>query len=308
MKFKIVSISAFVLIAVLAAFGYTKTTSLAIINSLIDSTPIGNTTPAAGHFTTLNATGNISTIANISAPNGNVSGFNGLFGTVAATSNGAWAPLSGVTQATNLGFNQSGSLGESDLINQRGGLAGGFAFYSTNGSTVGTQLALLNGAGLFSTLGGFSGPLIGNVTGNGAGTWTGPVVGNSATATALAAAPSGCGTGYQNVFQIAANGNASCSTPVYGVTTSVTSTAAAGGSSASTTVPLFWKFGGTQGSVAMPDTNYAVSCSMINATGFPFIYSYSKTTTNVTVTYSNGFSFQAVASGASEIDCTVTGS
>lgn len=58
---------------------------------------------------------------------------------------------------------------------------------------------------------------------------------------------------------------------------------------------------------AEPDTNYAVSCSGIGASGFPVIQSLGvKTTAGITVTIMNESGPDALASSFSEIDCTVT--
>lgn len=234
-----------------------------------------------------------------------VQGTTGQFGNFVAGTNGlggaVWSPSNALggtfTQGSWVSFNQNGgSSGETDFINYHpGSLAGGFAWFTPSTSSLGSQIMFLSPGGVL-TVNQVSANLTGNATGN------------AATATALAAAPSGCGTGYQHVYAIAANGNGSCATPVYGITTSVTSTASSAGSTASSTVPLSWKFGGTAGSVTMPDTTYAASCSLVGATGAPYVQSISKSTTSITVTISNGQGSQAVASGASEIDCTVTGS
>jgi hypothetical protein len=79
-------------------------------------------------------------------------------------------------------------------------------------------------------------------------------------------------------------------------TSSVNQTASAAYSTAKTSVPLLY---------VMPDTTYAASCSLVGTTGYPSI-SIAKFTDRVEVTLSNGP--LAVASGASEIDCIVTGS
>src|SRR6185312_3632754 len=56
-----------------------------------------------------------------------------------------------------------------------------------------------------------------------------------------------------------------------------------------------------------PDTNYAVTCSGIGPTGFPWIQSLnSKGTGGVGVTTTNGSAAAALASSFSEIDCTIT--
>jgi len=60
---KTILVLASTLALLLAAYGLTKITSVQIVNSHIDSTPIGSTTPSTGAFTTATATtftGNLS--------------------------------------------------------------------------------------------------------------------------------------------------------------------------------------------------------------------------------------------------------
>ena len=78
--------------------------------------------------------------------------------------------------------------------------------------------------------------------------------------------------------------------------TKVNKTAATAGSKATTSVNLLY---------VMPSTSYAASCSLVGAIGTPSIVDITKFTDHIVVTISNGS--QAVASGASEIDCIVTG-
>lgn len=81
-------------------------------------------------------------------------------------------------------------------------------------------------------------------------------------------------------------------------TTKVNQTAATAGSKATTSVHLLY---------VMPGTSYAASCSLVGATtGDPHIQSITKFTDHIAVTINNGYS--GLASGASEIDCIVTGS
>lgn len=355
-------ILACVLSASMLAYGLTKLTQVALVNSTIDSTPIGQTTPAAGTFnsvhvvsgTTLSSQGyyvgwnrnilgetdfhnsngggpggyywfntnldtqlmslnslgvltangftgplqgnvvgtlNGNVVGSISG--GNVSGTTGAFGNLIAACTGCgelpWNPGS-FSGGTWLGWNQNGgNNGESDLINRfPSGYAGGFSWFSTTGSSLVGQIMNLTPGGLLT---------VNQLNGNTQGTHTGSNVGNSSTSSAFDHTPGSCAN-YSGMYGISATGAPTCAPTVYGRTTSVNFTAAAGGSTTSTSVPL---------SAIMPDTNYAVSCAMVNQTGFPFIYGYSKTTTSVTVSYSNGFSNQAVVSGASEIDCTISG-
>jgi hypothetical protein len=80
-------------------------------------------------------------------------------------------------------------------------------------------------------------------------------------------------------------------------TTKVNLTPAAPGSKATTSVHLQY---------VMPDTSYAASCSLVDAIGLPYIEGITKFTDHIVVTISNRYS--DLASGASEIDCIVTGS
>lgn len=130
-------------------------------------------------------------------------------------------------------------------------------------------------------------------------------LGNATTATALATAPTTCGSNTGNwAYGIAANGNALCIGPVYAQQVgSIASTGAGGLSVTTQTIPLL------QNGLAftMPDTNYIASCSMIQQTGFPYIYGITKFTTGIQINFSNGSSGQAVVSTAAEIDCTISG-
>jgi hypothetical protein len=90
-----------------------------------------------------------------------------------------------------------------------------------------------------------------------------------------------------------------CSTPSNsnsGRNTSVCSTAAAGGSTCATVVNL---------DHAETDTNYAAAIGCVGPTQFPIILGYTKTTTSVTVTISNGTNNMAQISTCSELDVVV---
>jgi hypothetical protein len=233
---------------------------------------------------------------------GSYSSMNGLPGTVSGTSAGY------------TGWGKNGT-GDMDFIAANNGSSPSFCWYFLLGSSTITQEMCLNQSGLLVVPNGIVANVQGNLNGNAStatlatnATTAATTTGNAATATALAATPSGCGTGYQHVYAIAANGNGSCGTPVYGITTSVTSTANSANATASSTVPLFWKFGGTAAPVTMPDTAYAASCTIVSPFGFPTVTGITKGTTSITVTIMNGTSSAAVTSGGSEIDCTVTGS
>jgi hypothetical protein len=257
---------------------------------------------------------NGSTVQGQQVQTGNlVVGANSLGGTPWSPSNALGGTFS---QGSWISFNNNGgSNGETDFINYHpGSLAGGFAWFTPSTSSLGAQVMFLSPGGTL-TVNQVNANVTGSLTGNAStatlatnATTAATTSGNAATATALAATPSGCGTGYQHVYAIAANGNGSCGTPVYGITTSVTSTANSANATASSTVPLFWKFGGTAAPVTMPDTAYAASCTIVSPFGFPTVTGITKGTTSITVTIMNGTSSAAVTSGGSEIDCTVTGS
>jgi hypothetical protein len=339
---------------------------MAIINSFIDSTVIGGTSPAAGTFTTAKAT-------------------NGNFGNLVAGANGLgaspWNPGS-FTFGSWLGFNNlGGSNGETDFINFHAGLTGGYSWFSPTTSTLGSSIMSLTPGGVL-TVASVHSALTGNVSGSVSGSAVGPlgafgdlvatysgsapgpwtpvngftsgtwlslgqrggsnqesdfinqytvgntggfawwaptgssltssimsldtagnltvnhVVGNADTATALAANPTDCTVANTFANTIAANGNLSCAGPVGAKTTSVNSTASSAGSTASTSVPL---------DQTMPDTLYKASCTGVGGSGAPYIQSITKGTTSITVIISNGQGSQAVVSGYSEIDCTVSG-
>lgn len=289
--------------------GLSKMTRVAITQSTIDSSCVGCTTPAAAAFTTIGTSGIINAGGTVTAPlfsgpvngnvtgnvNGNVTGnLNGnAFGTQLSYQN-ALIDGNGTLTLTgsiglNLGYNQSGGGGESDFVNQQTGSGGGFSWFNTTTTSIGAAIMRLTGSGVLT---------VNTVVANLTGTVTGSLIGNASTASALAATPGACAN-YAAMFGISAAGNAVCAVTVNGRSASVNSTGTAANSTAATTVPL---------NATMPDTNYAASCMVINPTGFPSVLGATKSTTSVTVTIQNGQGSAAVASGGSEIDCTVTGS
>jgi hypothetical protein len=226
--------------------------------------------------------------------------------------------LSG-TSAGYTGWGKNGT-GDMDFIAANNGSSPSFCWYFLLGSSTVTQEMCLNQSGFLVVPNGIIANLQGNVTGNTNGTHTGAVVGNvtgnvsgnattattttgnAATASALDHTPTTCAT-YLVMYGITASGAPNCFLALLAKTTSVNTTGSPALSTASTVVPI--QFNGT--SFTMPDANYVASCSMVNATGFPYIYSIVKSTTSITVSYSNGTSAQAVASGAAEIDCPISG-
>jgi hypothetical protein len=92
----------------------TKVTGLQIVNSTLDSTPIGEASVADGHFSYTQAASN---------------------------------PGSSIAkQGAYLGWNLTSGTGETDFINDHGSGPGGFYFYNTGGS-VGNPIALLDNVG-----------------------------------------------------------------------------------------------------------------------------------------------------------------
>jgi hypothetical protein len=80
-----------------------------------------------------------------------------------------------------------------------------------------------------------------------------------------------------------------------GTNSSVCSTTSSAGSTCTTVVTL---------SPTQADTAYIANCNGISLTGYPFIIGLQKTTTQITVTISNGSSSQAVVSTFAELDCS----
>ena len=241
-----------------------------------------------------------------------VTGITGQFGNLVSGCDScgqvAWTPGSFTKGSWMQWGNNGGSNAETDFINKfPGGTTGGFAWFSQSGSTL-TQIMSLTTGGTLS---------VNQVNGNaatathvaysgltgGVPTWNQSTTGNAATATALASTPGTCSNvGNAQVYfmyGVTATGNPGCNLVPFGKSTSVASTGATAGSTATTSVPL---------NVTMPDTNYSASCMIINPTGAPSIQGGTKTTTSISVTIQNGQGSQAVASGGSEIDCTISGS
>lgn len=126
----------------------TALSGLAVTSSTVNSTPIGGTTPAAGAFTTLSASGGI-TGALTGSVTGNVTG--------------------------NLTGNVTGNItstGSSSFSNAT--ITGG----TINGSVIGGSSAQAITGTLITASTGLVGPLTGNVTGNVTGNLTGNVTGN----------------------------------------------------------------------------------------------------------------------------------
>jgi hypothetical protein len=258
-----------------AAQSFSQFTSMQLINSLIDATPIGSNTPSTGVFSELSSMG-----------------FN-----TATSQQGAY-----------LGWNME-VAGETDFVNLAGTGPGGYRWKTgVNGSSL-VNVMTLTPTGVLSVGGNFQGPLTGNVTGNsstasgsdhtinpcaanqyvtglstvwaltctgavtsfnsrsgvvtlqagdvnGVGSITNSTSGNAATATQFAATPSQCAA---NTYAggIAANGNANCDGKII---QSASGTGCSTGASSFDTCdsgPVTWQ-------TPFPDTNYQVSCTAIS--------------------------------------------
>jgi hypothetical protein len=272
---------------------------MSIFNSIINSTPIGMTTPAAGNFLGLSA-------ASVTA------------GSVLVNGNPTF-PLA--TQGSYLGWSHNG-LGESDFFSQNGTGVGGFAWFNTSTAT---QLMSLNESGVLTVAtvdANLNGNVTGNLIGNGTGTWNGPVNGNAssatvassttgnsatatlaASATQLAATPTNCGSGV-SAFGIAANGNALCNSSTALsqaaiITSGICTTPSAGNTC--TMGPISW-------SKSFADTNYALSCTAAPPGGSLalYVFAQNKTVSNFELVLIQGQGNSASSSGVTtpEIDCT----
>ena len=124
MKFKIASISTFVLVAVLTAYGLTRVNSEAIWNSTIDNTPIGNTTTSSGKFTSLTS-GSVAT------------------GTVASNSASVNASPSVSGNAGFTGWGKNGT-GDFDFFAGNSGASPSFVWYFLLGGSTLTQEMILD--------------------------------------------------------------------------------------------------------------------------------------------------------------------
>jgi hypothetical protein len=120
---------------------------LAIINSVIDSTPIGQTTPAAGNFTSL--------FAQSLGVNSNPSTFAGDSGGF-------------------LGWDKN-ATGDEDFIATNNGTSPSFAWYFLLGSSI-TQEMLLDQTAVLHVPNGIDANITGNVTGNLSGNVTGGTI------------------------------------------------------------------------------------------------------------------------------------
>lgn len=253
----------------LAAWGLTTVTGQHIINSVIDSTPIGSTTPSTGAFSNISSQWSRVTLA---------------------------PPSTSALNSMTMGWNATLGGGEADFVNNHGtGGVGGFKWYDIGTSLAwnpATPLMTLTDSGVLASSGGFTTSGVVSATGGlstsatvtaasmNASTFNGSLNGNASSsnianiATSLAAAPSQCGAA-QVASGVRANGAANC----------VPQVQSAGGPGGATTGG---SFSTTQSVVNIPspygDTGFQAACALI-APNDPraSIYGLSKTASTVTV-------------------------
>src|ERR1700744_1386802 len=265
-----------------AIYGLTKMTSLAIINSTIDSTPIGSSTPSTGVFTSTSIGSGFSQFSAVpngptparrgmtwgSDPAGDVSlWFNsaetgaGYFFKEGSTNTTIFSVTSSGINAMN-GGRTAGTVVRNPTLSGNpiftgtptfgsasfGGTASATHFVGSFDGVVGnTAPATGTFTNVIATLG-LSGTLTGNVIGN--------VSGNAGTASAFQATPSPCpsGTGfYRPVIGIDASGNPTCGPLHEFVTLATGMCTTPGGTSTSCSNTVTWP-------LAFTDTNYAPVC------------------------------------------------
>ena len=277
-------------------FNWYNTSSLTLLMSLNSSgvlTPTGGFAGALTGNVTGNLTGNSS---------GTTSSYStGQFGNLIAACSSPcpsgipWNPGS-IATGTWFGYNNNGgSNGESDFINRyTAGNLGGFSWWSTTATSLSSQIMNLSNAGVL-TLSSVHAALVGNVTGNVTGS-SGSTTGNAATATALAATPSQCGTNTYSTG-IAASGAANCGPKwLMASTGTVCTTSTAAGSTCTSTV--------TWPAPQFSGGSYFVVCSGASPSGAPqgpFVTG--QTGSTVTFQISNGTASQAVASTLGSVTC-----
>jgi len=199
---KTLNVMAVILVScALAAWGLTTVTGQHLINSVIDSTSIGATTPSTGAFTTLSS----------------------LWSRVSSG-----PPTTSPINTMMTGWNATAGGGEGDFVNDQGtGGPGGFDWFSTSSakghawSATAPIMVLHSDGSLFTAgsinaqggavtaTGGFSTPGSVSAASMSASTFTGTLNGRSSTASALASSPANCPSATPAVG-IQANGNANC--------------------------------------------------------------------------------------------------
>jgi hypothetical protein len=303
----LVLLSAFLFAPVRQVAAAVAYSGMSIFDSVINSTTIGMTIPAAGTFTTLDAT---SVSANTVVSN-------------SASVNGQPAAFAGLNGFTAYGRNGTGDM---DFIAANNGASPSFCWYFLLGTTADEEMCL-NQAAQLSVAGGIASNVTGNLTGNGTGTWNGPVIGNvtgnltgnvagnattattaasttgnSASASAFNHTPTQCANG--GVTGIAANGNANCSSTFKIEPLVVTGGFCTTGGAAFNQCP----FAVTWPS-AFADSGYAVTCNagpgveVSGTTALTGVFVGSLTATGFTVTIQNGDGAQADPVTISFLSC-----
>lgn len=233
---------------------------------------------------TLSSTGVLTPSGSFAGPltgnvTGNASGTQLTYSNALINGNGTLT-LTG-SLGLNLGYNQTLGGGESDFVNQQTGSTGGFAWYNTTTTALGTAIMKLTGAGVL-TVNSVVANLTGNVTGNTAGTHTGAVVGNASTSTALAAAPSTCAAGSYASGILASGAPASCPTQVYALKGTVSVAAASFPTSATTFVTSTFTLGAT------PAAGAVILCTPQSDFGTEVQYTCWATGTTLSVKLTHG--------------------
>lgn len=153
-------------VAAHAVSGYTTLTSANIINSLINGTPIGGTTPAAATFTTIAGSSISATTATFtSAAFSNIGANSIITGTLSTSSYGLFAgqvptTFGGGASGLALGWNSTGGQGETDFVDERGTGSGGFNWYNASGGSLGSPIMTLSSTGALTSAGNLFAPNI----------------------------------------------------------------------------------------------------------------------------------------------------
>ncbi len=289
MNSKLKVLLAFFLLFVACAWGLTRTNNLAIWNSTIDNTPIGQTSGNTGQFTTISS---LAAVTNSQFVNGKASSYAGAIANASA-------------------FNIEGG-GDADFIAANGGASPKFNWYYQLGPGSPTKIMFVDPTGILNEPYGINANVNGNLTGTAASstnalnatfaTTAGTTSGNSATATQFAASPTNCGTKFSN--GISQNGNALCNASFQVESVVVTSGICTTGGSAGATCSFAVTWPN-----AFPSTAYAPHCSAAPPSGSGSapslnVYVGSKTTSGATVTLQGGQGSSGGTNTTSEVDCT----
>lgn len=357
----LVLLSAFMFAPVRQVAASVAYSGMAIISSTIDSTVIGASFPATGHFLGVTSTGVTATNAEVNGAvpglltsqggwfgwnkaglgetdllthpgsgaggfnwyngaipslimsldqTGNLSGSKLTFGNALINGDDSWVGTG--TFGLSLAYNQSGSLGESDFINQQVGSTGGFQWYNTTSHALFPPIMNLTGAGVLGVPGGIvanlSGNVNGNLTGNVTGSLSGNVsgnvsgssgstTGNANTATQFAASPSPCNGTNSYTNGVGASGNSlNCSATVLWASTNSVCTTTSGSGCTGT---LTWDSPGFSGGAPS-----RFICQGDSPSGFPQ-GPYVTGMTGSTITYSinPGTASQGTPSSFGQVMC-----